>query len=109
MKRLILFLLFVVICYSAFIDISQGTLDYLTPEQPTEPSITAATNSTSFEYTVKSGDTLITIIENQLDRSLPVSIDTLINDFKKLNDGLEPTNIQAGKTYYFPNYKQNGI
>lgn len=109
MKRLIVLLLFVVISYGAFTDLTEGTLHYLSSQPQIENSITTTTESTYFEYTVKNGEMLITIMERHLNSSIPVSIDTLINDFKKLNNGMEPTSIQPGKTYLFPNYKQMGI
>lgn len=109
MKRLVILLLFIVVCYSAFTDLTKGTLHYLSPQPPTENSITTTSDSTYFEYTVKNGDMLITIMERHLNKSIPVSINTLINDFKKLNNGIEPTSIQPGRTYLFPNYKQTGI
>lgn len=55
---------------------------------------------------VKAGDTVLSIVEQLTDRSIPVSIDKVITDFKTLNKGISPENIQIGKEYKFPVYEK---
>ncbi len=55
---------------------------------------------------VEPGETLISIVESHIEKSLPVSIDQLIEDFQTLNPGQAPEKIQIGSTYQFPDYSK---
>jgi hypothetical protein len=114
MKKLFGLLLSVLIIYVIYFDLTVGTLPSSTPqpvdakvENRTQQNIAKPkTNFPAFEAKVKPGDTVISIVENQLDQSLPVSISELIEDFKKLNPGKAPEKIQIGSTYIFPDYSK---
>lgn len=109
MKKLFGFLFAVLIVYVIYIDLTVGTLpsaaidrENVVQETVQEPK----TDSPYFDAKVKPGQTVISIVEHQLGKSLPVSITDLINDFKKLNPGQSPEKIQIGSTYHFPDYSK---
>lgn len=112
MKQLVAFLLFILIAYAIYIDLTVGTIPNTHSAKveaepasaivkPTETSIPV------FEATVKPGDTVISIVEHHIKKPLPVSINDLIDDFLKLNPGKDPEKIQIGTTYLFPDYTKN--
>ncbi|WP_010173659.1 hypothetical protein [Bacillus coahuilensis] len=103
MKRPLVLLLLLVCLYSIYFDLSVGTVPLLNPSNQYEP-VETASHSMSFVKVVQKGDTLITIVENEINGSLPVPIDELVADFSKLNNGLVPEEIQIGKEYVFPLY-----
>ncbi|WP_066257647.1 hypothetical protein [Neobacillus drentensis] len=110
MKKLFGFLLAVLIIYVIYIDLTVGTLpssltqqvDAKIETQTTQPK----TGIPAFEAKVEPGETVISIVEHQLNKSLPVSIQDLIEDFRKLNPGESPEKIQIGSTYHFPDYSK---
>jgi hypothetical protein len=109
MKRLFAAIFTVLILFVIYYDLSTGTLP-LAVETSTQAQIDEAepdtpdTQMSFFEKKVESGDTVLSIIESQLDASIPVSIDEIVQDFSSLNDGLEAEKIQIGKKYRFPDY-----
>lgn len=107
MKRLVTVIITVLVLYVIYYDLNHGTLPAVTTEQQSQSQEkkTDSPQSPYFEQTVQNGDTVLSIIENQLDRSIPVPITDVVTDFKKLNDNLPPTEIQSGKKYKFPNYR----
>jgi hypothetical protein len=107
MKRLVGVLVTVLILYSIYYDLRYGTLPAAIHEQKPEVETIDTGEMPYFEKTIENGDTVLTIIENQLGQSLPVPISVVVTDFKKLNQDLPPQQIQPGKTYKFPNYRQD--
>lgn len=105
MKRLVGFILFVLVTYAIYYDLSHGTLPTFT-----EPKIVAKTQEEMsinfFEKEVEHGDTVLTIVERQLNKAIPVSIQEVVTDFNQLNNGIRPEEIQYGKTYKFPDYSE---
>jgi hypothetical protein len=106
MKRLVGVVFTVLVLYSIYYDLSYGTLPAVTTEQKSEIQKIPSNEIAYFEQTVEVGDTVLTIIENQLGQSLPVPISEVVTDFQKLNDDLSPHQIQPGKKYKFPNYSK---
>lgn len=114
MKKLFGLLLSILIIYVIYFDLTVGTLPSATTQQvdakveniTTQNKTKPKTEIPAFEAKVKPGETVISIVENQLDRALPVSIGELIEDFKKLNPGKSPEKIQIGSTYIFPDYSK---
>lgn len=110
MKRLIMIIAAVVILYTIYYDISYGTLPAASESAHVthQPVSVAKAKSRStlpyYEKKVSSGDTVLSIIEEHLEDSIPVPISNVVSDFKKLNNGISPTEIQPGKTYKFPKY-----
>jgi hypothetical protein len=110
MKKLFWLLLSILIIYVVYFDLTVGTLPSTSNAQvevnnntdPNTPS--PKTDIPSFTEKVKPGETVISIVEHQLGKSLPVSISVLIKDFQTLNPGKSPEKIQIGSTYHFPDY-----
>ncbi|MGP7819074.1 hypothetical protein [Niallia sp. 01092] len=105
MKRLFTIFLVLITIYVIYFDLNHGTLT--SPQEPVIEVAGAPNQSIpAFQQKVKTGDTVLLIVERELHKNLPVSIDQLIADFKKLNDNLSPEDIQVGKIYHFPDYQQ---
>ncbi|MDP4105187.1 MAG: hypothetical protein Q8935_09545 [Bacillota bacterium] len=106
MKNLLILLVSFLIIYSIYFDISVGTLprpDTQKVEAVAKPKSTKA-SIPYFEVKVEPGDTLMTIVEHQIKKPLPVSITRLIHDFEALNPDQSAEKIQIGKSYRFPDY-----
>ncbi|WP_080845058.1 hypothetical protein [Cytobacillus gottheilii] len=106
MKRLSAFILTILCIYAIYFDLTSGTLPNQNEEIAVEAS--AANQEAGLEYFEKEvgpGETVLTIIEAQLGGPVPVAIDTVVSDFQTLNTGIQPEQIQNGKTYKFPSYK----
>jgi len=103
MKKLFGALIILLVCYIVFFDLTHGTLPVV--KEKIEPKMTVeAAGIPFFEEKVMTGDTVLTIVERKLNSQTPVSIDEIVTDFVKLNDGIYPEKIQIGKTYRFPDY-----
>lgn len=108
MKKIFGFLFAILVLYVIYFDLTTGTLPASNAKQ-VDVKIEADTSSSnseipSFEAKVKPGETVISIVEHELNKPLPVSITELINDFRELNPKQSPENIQIGTTYHFPDY-----
>lgn len=76
-----------------------------TPVQPSMPVNKPQNPSMAYkEILIQPGDTLLSIIEKDKEASNQ-SIEEIISDFQSLNEGLQPENMQIGKTYKIPIYK----
>ncbi|WP_110111355.1 hypothetical protein [Bacillus sp. CGMCC 1.16541] len=110
MKRLSVLAAVVFIGYICHYDIKHGTIPSSYEEQPaqevmnmTKQSVDENTKSYNI-VKVRAGDTVLSIMEQQLKGPLPVPINQLVKDFKELNE-IEAETIQVGKEYKFPTYK----
>lgn len=107
MKRMLLFLFTCFIGFIIYFDLTTGTLPAIGVEtaDPAEkyPEQPKKEKKPYKETAVKPGDTLLTIVERE-EGGLKVSIETVINDFQTLNNGLKPEEMQIGKTYKIPLY-----
>lgn len=110
MKKFLGLLLSILIIYVIYFDLTVGTLP-----SPSNGRVEAMNEKTEiqkkteadipfFTDRVKPGETVISIVEHQLGKPLPVSISELISDFQALNPGKSPEKIQIGSTYHFPDY-----
>ena len=110
MKQLFGFLLLVLTIYVIYFDLTVGTLPSSRSQQAVAlvgtSILPANTDIPSFEATVQPGDTLISIVEHQLNKPLPLPITDLIADFRNLNPDQTPETIQIGSTYHFPDYSK---
>ncbi len=107
MKKLVGLLLFILIIYCIYFDMTVGTLPHDHSQKAVTETIEKPDSTIPyFEASVEPGDTLITIVEHKLGRPLNVSMDKLIRDFQTLNPGQPANQIQIGKTYRFPYYKE---
>ncbi|MGM9926655.1 MAG: hypothetical protein ACI35P_01780 [Bacillus sp. (in: firmicutes)] len=100
MKKLIFLLLFILVAYSIYFDVTKGTL----PQTDTPVMVNQKEESFPYkEIQIEAGDTLLSIMERE-DGRLLKPIPTIMEDFKKLNDGASPHTLKIGKTYKFPIY-----
>lgn len=110
MKRLVGVIIAIIILYSVYYDLSQGTLPANMIKETTVSKMSTDSESNReearpyFEEKVGAGDTVISIIEEHLNDSISVPITEVITDFKELNNGVSPQEIQQGKVYKFPTY-----
>ena len=106
MKRFFITFAVIVTIYVIYIDLNEGTLSSTKKQEPSlEVQASLEESPLFFEQKVQSGDTVLSIVEQYSTGGLSVSLETVVNDFQKLNDGLKPEDIQIGKTYSFPIYK----
>ncbi|MFC7783265.1 MULTISPECIES: hypothetical protein [unclassified Rossellomorea] len=121
MKRMAIFFGIIILLYSVYYDLNKGTLRLLyneatvataqpqvnqtsSPAPLESPSEEDPSSISYVEMEVKPGDTVLSLVEDLLDGSMPVSIERVITDFEELND-VPPAKIQIGKTYKIPNYQ----
>ena len=103
----IIFLIYIIqydIRYGTLIPVKAVPVSTQTSENPSPDK--AKTTAPYIKVKVKAGDTVLSIAEQLTQGSIPVSIDKVITDFKALNKGISPENIQIGKEYKFPVYKK---
>jgi hypothetical protein len=105
MKKLFGVLFSLLIIYSIYFDLTVGTLPHIGSEKA-EAIIKTDSALPYFEAKVRPGETLITIVENQANKSISIPITDLISNFKSLNPGQAPEKIQIGKIYKFPKYSK---
>jgi len=113
MKRLGAAILGILTIYIIYVDLTAGSLSNSANSIKAEETMetiakTTITTTTipAFNAEVEPGETLISIVENYLDKPIPVSIDQLISDFKSLNPKQAPEKLQIGKVYQFPDYSK---
>lgn len=108
MKKLLGLLLVFVAMYAIYFDLTIGTIPHSATQQTVVTTTTKPKNPVIpyFEAVVEPGETVITIVEHQLKKSLPVPITKLIADFQTLNPGQAAEKIQIGATYKFPDYRK---
>lgn len=110
MKRILGLIVLILLMYVIYYDLSKGTLSLVqASNEENEKSVVIEVEQelAYFEKRADSGDTLLSVVEENLKSSIPVSIEMIIEDFKALNDGLTPQEIQYGKIYKFPDYRSN--
>lgn len=105
MKRLVATLCILLMGYVIFYDIKIGTLPLL-HSYNSKPAAPAAANTQLpyEEIEVKSGDTVLSIVEEINNKQIP-SIEKIVDDFKELNPNQSPGKLKVGKLYKFPKYK----
>ncbi|KZE68389.1 hypothetical protein AWM68_16045 [Fictibacillus phosphorivorans] len=106
MKRFLRACAIMLILYVVAYDLKIGTLPQSTSANANAEIKTEKKQNKSYEaYEVKPGETLISVVE-KLNTSGNYSIVSMIKDFKSLNPGVNPENIQLGKSYKFPLYNK---
>lgn len=109
MKRLFGLIILILVVYVIYFDLSNGTLPMAvetTTSAKNESIKSEEKDINYFERKIQSGDTVLSILENQLDSAIPVPIQQVISDFQSLNNGVNAEKIQIGKTYKFPDYRE---
>lgn len=114
MKKLAGLLVFLLVVYAVYNDLSIGTLPAAKFQEPellenkmaeTEDEETQSTQAIPFfEHEVLPGDTVLSVIDSYMDKPLNVPVSQAVEDFKKLNDGTNPQKIKFGNVYKFPDY-----
>jgi len=106
MKKIVYLLLILLFCYSIFFDLRVGTIPHHSLLQSNQTISTTSKNlPASEEIQVKSGDTVLGIVE-QLNPHIQKPISEITKDFSLLNNGQTASTIRIGKSYKFPIYKQ---
>ncbi|KDE46558.1 hypothetical protein DI43_12605 [Geobacillus sp. CAMR12739] len=104
MKKFIFLLLLFLSSYIVYRDLAIGTLH---PSSETAAAIVQSKQA-PMPYrtvTIRPGDTLLSIVEKELDGPLPVPLEQLIRDFERLNPGEHAQTLKIGKTYKVPIYR----
>ncbi|ALA69401.1 hypothetical protein GT50_03715 [Geobacillus stearothermophilus 10] len=103
MKKWFLLLIASLVGYIAYEDLTVGTL----PASSKTPVVRENIGIPAYKVIkIKAGDTLLSIAEREQQGPLPVSIETLIRDFEKLNPEAKADALQIGKTYKIPVYEK---
>jgi|SRR5690625_454001 len=105
LKQISLIIIFALLCMSIYKDIN--------PRQ--NKSIESVSSETKdnylyeiIEYTVRSGDTVLSIVEDINNENInTIEINNIIKDFKYLNPDTNIYGLIPNNTYYFPKYKSN--
>ncbi|QDP40623.1 LysM peptidoglycan-binding domain-containing protein [Radiobacillus deserti] len=118
LKKLVPIVLIILFLMSIYKDLTGGVL--LTDNQATvanqikdEKNETPPSKDNSsktikaVEKKVKPGDTVLSIVEELNNIGEGISIQQIQEDFKILNPGVDPNNIQIEATYLFPIYKED--
>lgn len=104
MKKLILLGVFGIIGWTSFYDVTQGTLNFLGNAAAIQPASANVQTTNPFKtVSIKPGDTVLSIYE-KLNPASSISIQKVMTDFQRLNQGVDPNHIQIGKNYRFPLY-----
>lgn len=106
MKKFAGFLVLLLIIYAVYNDLSLGTLPAANMQKidTLEKEDKDTKNIPYFEHEVKPGDTVLSVLDNNLNTPMEVPVSKAVEDFRILNDGIEPQKIKFGKTYKFPDY-----
>lgn len=114
MKKLAGLLVFLLVTYAVYNDLSIGTLpavkmQNLETSEMEKIEIEKAEKHSAqeipfFEHEVLPGDTVLSVIDRYMDNPLEVPVSQAVEDFKKLNDGTNPQKIKFGTIYKFPDY-----
>lgn len=106
MKKIGLIFVCFLIFYGIYYDLTAGTLP------SANVSVKSESMTEQFEapkrsqgVVVERGHTVLSIVEQLHEGPVPASIQEIIYDFKQLNHGMNPEQIQYGKTYQFPLYQ----
>ncbi|MEK4564552.1 hypothetical protein MKX54_07760 [Alkalihalobacillus sp. FSL R5-0424] len=114
MKRLFICVALILVIAGIVSDLRTGSLpdqsvkqqSQSTPPKKAEVPADSSPSLASQEVIVEPGHTVLSVVEHLNEGPIPVSIAQIIDDFKSLNQSLEPDMIQTGETYLFPIYKK---
>ena len=112
MKKFVITLITLFLLFIIYYDIKTGTLTTFSKQSITYKQSQDVQNHLPKQkdapfkmIKVTPGATVLSISEQLHNGRVPVSIQQLVTDFKKLNPNTQPQKIQIGKTYKFPIYK----
>jgi hypothetical protein len=111
MKKLVAFLFIVLVLFSIYNDFNHGSLPAAVHDDniKVEPVSIQENNVQQenipyFEKEILPGDTVLSVLEEELNEPIPVPITEVVTDFEELNEGIKPEDIKFGKSYKFPKY-----
>lgn len=112
MKKLVGLLVFIIVMYAVYNDLTAGTLPAANMKiiEAKEKEVKKIEEETAgipyFEHEVKPGDTVLSVLDSNSKTPLAVPVSRAVEDFKRLNDGTDPQKIKFGRTYKFPDYSK---
>lgn len=105
MKSIVALIVGLIVIYSMYHDLTVGTLPHDKIQSISASEEIIKDNHPYTLIEIKQGDTVLSILEQLSEGSLPVSIEQAVNDFTDYNNGVKPEQIQFGQTYKFPLYR----
>ncbi|MBS4173550.1 LysM domain-containing protein [Bacillus sp. FJAT-49736] len=106
MKRFLAFVAAIIILYSVYYDIKVGTIPSVSHASEIKSNSVHTSDIIPNQiHKVNPGDTVLSIVEHLQNGHFTVSMEKIISDFQKLNNGIKPEEIQIGQEYKFPIYK----
>ncbi|HLU22169.1 hypothetical protein [Lederbergia graminis] len=107
MKRVFVLFAAIITMYAIYYDLTAGTLPTSSAQQSIAVNNPVQIEDPTYEIIkILPGDTVISVMEKIQQGPIPVSIDQLVTDFEKMNEGIKPEQIQIGKSYKFPTYNE---
>ncbi|GGC91878.1 hypothetical protein GCM10007216_23260 [Thalassobacillus devorans] len=117
MKKFGLFIFILLLLVSLYKDLTVGTT-IVRPETEKKPASIEPPPPSQAEILdpplryeqqvpvkVKTGDTVLSIMEQLHNGDYHHSIEDMLHDFQQLNPGTEPSSLSIDKVYYFPLYE----
>ncbi|MBM7554752.1 hypothetical protein [Thalassobacillus pellis] len=118
MKKAAIFIFIVLLLMSLYKDLTSGVTikgKEKTPEETITPNQSEIKKpplrfDQKVPVKIKSGDTVLSIMEKLHNGEYVYSIEMMLQDFVRLNPGTDPSAIKIDHVYYFPMYdvKVNG-
>ncbi|MCD8503390.1 MAG: hypothetical protein LRY71_19205 [Bacillaceae bacterium] len=108
-KKLSIFLLFVLTVYSVYYDLTVGTLPTTSAstDGQLQSEVAVDVKKAYKQVTVEAGYTVLSIVEQlHYPEKVEVSIQTIIKDFEELNPNVSAHQIHIGTSYFFPMYHE---
>lgn len=122
-KKLLLFIIIIFLLKSIYADLTVGTPIATPSSKPSSPTSEELLDDLDIDkdnveqndeeeqlpyevitYEVKSGDTVLAVVEQLHPEGTPYSINKVLEDFAYLNPGTDPTKLMIGEHYRFPQY-----
>ncbi|MCM3111409.1 hypothetical protein [Lederbergia lenta] len=105
MKSIAALIVGIIVIYSMYHDLTVGTLPNNEIHSISTSDEMIKGNNAYTLIEIKQGDTVLSVLEQLTQGSLPVSIEQAVDDFTDFNNGVKPEQIQTGETYKFPLYR----
>ncbi|WP_217586721.1 hypothetical protein [Lentibacillus saliphilus] len=101
-KRMTVYVFLYLLVTSVYHDITTGTGFEQNTTEPSSPSSSTIDDQSVVKVKIRPGDTVLSIMEQIHSDSNKIEIDTIIEDFRKLNPKADPYHLKVGNVYYFP-------
>lgn len=103
MKKLFFLCVLILFIWTSYHDLTTGTLPKAVSKQSVDIKEPSKSSQPHKNVKIGPGDTVLSIVE-QLNPQQKTSIKQIMADFKHLNNGVDPNQIQIDKVYAFPLY-----